>query len=96
MIMLTSYDASWTPKPIADDVAFEAIKAGIDSMPPGVKMYINSCKTSDNLPLQPYSRKFQANSFLKPTTPQTSSSFPGSLRSIPNMPTRFSCQFMYE
>ena len=32
----------WTAKPISDDVAFEAIKAGVDSMPPGVKMFLNS------------------------------------------------------
>ncbi|KIP02541.1 hypothetical protein PHLGIDRAFT_291020 [Phlebiopsis gigantea 11061_1 CR5-6] len=35
---------TWTPKPVPDDIAFEAIKAGIDSMPSGVRMYISSCE----------------------------------------------------
>ncbi len=33
---------SWRPTPIPDEEAFEAIKAGIDSLPPGVKMFLNS------------------------------------------------------
>ncbi|GJE88503.1 aldo/keto reductase [Phanerochaete sordida] len=33
---------TWTTSPTPDEVAFEAIKAGIDSMPPGVKMLLNS------------------------------------------------------
>lgn len=34
---------SWVPKVAPDEQAFEAIKAGIDSLPPGVKMVLNSC-----------------------------------------------------
>ncbi len=33
---------SWRPTPIPDEEAFEAIKVGIDSLPPGVKMFLNS------------------------------------------------------
>ena len=33
---------TWTPTPVPYDQAFEAIKAGIDAMPPGVKLFINS------------------------------------------------------
>ena len=32
----------WVPQPIPDEIAFAAIKAGVDSMPPGVKMFLNS------------------------------------------------------
>jgi len=35
---------TWRPTPIPDEQAFAAIKAGIDSLPPGVKMFINSGK----------------------------------------------------
>jgi hypothetical protein len=30
------------PTPVPDEEAFAAIKAGIDSLPPGVKMFLNS------------------------------------------------------
>ena len=30
------------PTPVPDEDAFAAIKAGIDSLPPGVKMFLNS------------------------------------------------------
>ena len=33
---------TWTPNPVPYDQAFEAIKAGIDALPPGVKLFINS------------------------------------------------------
>lgn len=33
---------SWKPTPVADEDAFEAIKAGIDTLPAGVKMILNS------------------------------------------------------
>jgi hypothetical protein len=33
---------TWTPTPIRDEDAFAAIKAGIDALPPGVKMLLNS------------------------------------------------------
>lgn len=33
---------TWTTNPVPDEVAFEAIKAGIECMPPGVKMLLNS------------------------------------------------------
>lgn len=34
----------WVPKPVPDEICFEAIKAGVDMLPPGVKMLINSSK----------------------------------------------------
>jgi len=37
LMMLT-----WTANPVPYEQAFEAIKAGIDSLPPGVKMFLNS------------------------------------------------------
>jgi len=33
---------TWKPTPVPDEQAFAAIKAGIDSLPPGAKMYFNS------------------------------------------------------
>jgi len=33
---------TWTANPVPYEQAFEAIKAGIDSLPPGVKMFLNS------------------------------------------------------
>lgn len=32
----------WTPTPVPDEQCFEAIKAGIDRLPAGVKMVLNS------------------------------------------------------
>ena len=33
---------TWTANPVPHEQAFEAIKAGIDSLPSGVKMFLNS------------------------------------------------------
>ena len=33
---------TWRPTPVPDEEAFAAIKGGIDALPPGVKMYLNS------------------------------------------------------
>lgn len=33
---------TWKPTPIPDEEAFASIKAGIDALPPGVKMFLNS------------------------------------------------------
>lgn len=33
---------TWTSTPTRDEDAFAAIKAGIDALPPGVKMLLNS------------------------------------------------------
>lgn len=33
---------TWTPNPVPHEQAFAAIKAGIDVLPPGVKMFLNS------------------------------------------------------
>ena len=33
---------TWKPTPVPDEEAFAAIKAGMDALPPGVKMYFNS------------------------------------------------------
>ncbi|THU84502.1 aldo/keto reductase [Dendrothele bispora CBS 962.96] len=35
---------TWTPNPIPDEQAFEAIKAGIDALPKGAKMILNSAE----------------------------------------------------
>ena len=31
-------------KPVSDEQAFESIKSGVDALPPGVKMMLNSCE----------------------------------------------------
>jgi len=33
---------TWRDKPVPEEEAFESIKAGIDALPPGVKMFLNS------------------------------------------------------
>ena len=35
---------TWKPTSVPDEDAFAAIKAGIDTLPPGVKMLLNSGK----------------------------------------------------
>jgi len=35
---------TWVPKPVADEVAFESIKASLDAVPPGVKMVLNGAE----------------------------------------------------
>ncbi|KAH0832367.1 NADP-dependent oxidoreductase domain-containing protein [Lanmaoa asiatica] len=32
---------TWTPDPVPDEQCFEAIKAGVDALPPGAKMFLN-------------------------------------------------------
>ncbi|EMD39945.1 hypothetical protein CERSUDRAFT_112185 [Gelatoporia subvermispora B] len=32
---------TWTSTPVSDDIAFDAIKSGIDALPQGVKMFLN-------------------------------------------------------
>lgn len=70
---------TWRPTPIPDEEAFAAIKAGIDSLPPGVKMFLNSggsaSFTSSIVPLNPQfpQMTFQASSTDK-TCPQGISS----------------------
>ena len=32
----------WTANVVPDEICFEAIKAGVDQLPPGVKMLLNS------------------------------------------------------
>ncbi|KAF8552019.1 Aldo/keto reductase [Imleria badia] len=32
---------TWTPEPVPDEQCFEAIKAGVDALPPGAKMFLN-------------------------------------------------------
>ncbi|KAI0637674.1 aldo/keto reductase [Trametes polyzona] len=39
---------SWVPNPAPDEQAFEAIKAGVDALPPGVKMVLNSAQFYGN------------------------------------------------
>jgi pyridoxine 4-dehydrogenase len=33
---------TWCPTPVSDEQAFASIKGGIDALPPGVKMFLNS------------------------------------------------------
>jgi pyridoxine 4-dehydrogenase len=33
---------TWKPTPVPDEEAFAAIRAGVDALPPGVKMFLNS------------------------------------------------------
>lgn len=82
----------WTPTPTPDEVAFEAIKAGIDSMPPGVKMILNSGEHAARVlasSVQIFTN-FQASSTLRTLEPPTSSSWPASLKSTLNTLTGLS------
>lgn len=36
------YVYSWVPKPVSDEQAFEAIKAGLDILPADAKLILNS------------------------------------------------------
>ncbi|KAG6379391.1 NADP-dependent oxidoreductase domain-containing protein [Boletus reticuloceps] len=38
---LTGVPFRWTPDPVPDEQCFEAIKSGIDALPPGAKMFLN-------------------------------------------------------
>ncbi len=44
--LVATYMHRWRDpnRPLPDEEAFEAIKAGVDIMPPGVKMFLNSGK----------------------------------------------------
>ncbi len=46
-----------TPVPIED--AFAAIKAGIDALPPGVNMFLNSGSSFDIVSLPELTRRFE-------------------------------------
>jgi hypothetical protein len=37
---------TWKPTPVPDEEAFAAIKAGIDALPAGVKMFLNSGRST--------------------------------------------------
>ena len=37
------------PPPVSDEQAFEAIKAGVDALPAGTKMFLNSGRSIDTL-----------------------------------------------
>ncbi|KAH9853948.1 aldo/keto reductase [Lenzites betulinus] len=39
---------TWVPNPVSDEQAFEAIKAGVDALPPDVKMVLNSAQFYGN------------------------------------------------
>ncbi|OBZ71883.1 Pyridoxal reductase [Grifola frondosa] len=39
---------TWRPVPVPDEEAFEAIKSGVDSLPEGVKMVLNSAEFYGN------------------------------------------------
>jgi len=42
---------TWAEVPTPDEVAFEAIKAGVDTLPPGAKMILNSGKSHSAPPV---------------------------------------------
>jgi hypothetical protein len=44
----------WTPTPVPDEQCFEAIKAGVDALPTGAKMFLNSGKLSALVLLVPF------------------------------------------
>lgn len=44
MNFVNSSSSSFSPTPVPDEQAFEAIKAGVDTLPDGVKMVLNSGK----------------------------------------------------
>ena len=81
---------TWRPTPIPDEEAFAAIKAGVDSLPPGVKMFLNSGMSASFTSLITLSNPqiiLQASSMDK-TCPQGISSYSlASLRSTQNMQT---------
>ena len=41
-MQLGTMTLTWTPNPVPHDQAFDAIKAAIDALPAGVKLFINS------------------------------------------------------
>ncbi len=43
--MLTPHDLRLDRFSASEEQAFEAIKAGVDALPPGVKMFLNSCES---------------------------------------------------
>ena len=40
---------TWNPNPVPYDQAFDAIKAAVDAMPAGVKLFINSGTSAMNI-----------------------------------------------
>jgi hypothetical protein len=46
MIAYYSSFARWKPTPVPDEDCFASIKAGIDALPPGAKMLLNSGASS--------------------------------------------------
>ena len=81
---------TWRPTPIPDDEAFAAIKAGIDSLPPGVKMFLNSGKSAL---LTPSVASLNSQMILQPSSTdtaclqRTSNWSPAFLRSTQNTQT---------
>ena len=55
---------SCVPNPVPEEQAFAAIKAGVDALPPGVKMVLNSCTSSP---------AYWRERYWNPHTPQPSS-----------------------
>ena len=84
---------TWTPTPVPYDQAFEAIKAAIDAMPAGVKLFINSGVFAPYYPISrircsPY---FQVNSTAGASQQRTWTYSLHSMRSTPNAPIKPSC-----
>jgi len=84
---------TWTPNPVPYDQAFDAIKAAIDAMPAGVKLFINSGAFAVYLPTFQvrHSPGFQASSMAKVSQQQTWTCSPRSTKSTLDMRKRPSC-----
>ena len=39
--LMSKASCRWKPDPVPDEQCFEAIKAGVDALPPGAKMFLN-------------------------------------------------------
>jgi hypothetical protein len=83
---------TWTPRPVGDEQAFEAIKAGIDALPQGVKAFLNGGPCSGPWVSISFlsGLAFQANSMDQ--TARTCSSSRGSSRNTLNTPIERSSQ----
>ena len=78
----------WKPIPTPDEDAFAAIKAGIDALPPGAKMLLNSGPWSFDRHCQSFqlTQPFQASSTDKAAPLRTSSLSLASSRSTQSTP----------
>jgi len=53
-LSIDAFSPSWRNPPIPDEEAFASLKAGMDSLPPGTKMFLNSgAYTKNSVTLYP-------------------------------------------